>query len=231
MPAEFSTLALASDPNLKAYWKLEDTADSSGNSATLTNNGSATFVAAKFNNGGSLGTSNSSKWFSRASNLGVDGTGAFSIAFWIKGLTEIGSGAYHLFQHDSTGGADRYIALYYEYNSGTRRLSLDPAGGTAVNSNLTLGTSDIKHIGVTRSAGGAVIMYVDGASVGSTTAGTGGGGGDNSIALGRHPTVSANYASSLFDDVVVFDRVLTAVEMNTIFTGSPPTEASGIIII
>lgn len=68
---------------LVGHWKLDessgDASDSSGNAYTLTNNGTTTFVAGKYNNG-SEHVPASSQYFSTASTL----TGLKTISFWVN---------------------------------------------------------------------------------------------------------------------------------------------------
>lgn len=220
MAAEFSTLSLASDSNLRAYYKLENVSDTTANGYNLTNNGTVTFGAAVFNNGGDLGTSNSSKWLSIANNLGVSGNGDVCIAGWVKLKSEISSGQWILFQSLSNSGADRYLEINYEYNSGTRRISINASATGTITYNLTMGTSDFYHIAVNRSSANAVELFINGASVGTGSGGTSGGGNTNQFSIGRHATVSTGHASAICDDVVVFNRVLTSNEINSIYTGS-----------
>lgn len=54
-----------------ALWHLSNLSDSSGNGRTLTNNGTVTFESAKFGNGASFGSNNSSKYLSIAAFSGV----------------------------------------------------------------------------------------------------------------------------------------------------------------
>lgn len=219
MAAEFSTLSLASDANLVSYYKLEDISDETANNHDLTNNGTVTFGAAVFNNGGDLGESNSSKWLSIADNLGVAGNGDACIAGWVKLKTEIGSGTYILFQHLSNSGADRYLEINYEYNAGTRRISVNASESNTIVHNLTMGTSDFYHIAINRSSANAVELFINGVSIGTDTGGTSGGGNTNYFSMGRHATVSTGHASVIYDDVAVFNRVLLAKEIESIYTG------------
>jgi hypothetical protein len=70
---------MALDTNLLAYWKMENVNDAFG-SRTLTNNNTVTFVSGKVNNAGSF---NGSNYLSRASDSGLQITGAMTIGFWV----------------------------------------------------------------------------------------------------------------------------------------------------
>jgi hypothetical protein len=54
--------------NLRAYYKLENENDSSGNGLTLTNNNSVTFTSGKFNNGANFGSSGTNKGLTTTTN-------------------------------------------------------------------------------------------------------------------------------------------------------------------
>lgn len=67
---------------LESYWPLSDLTDSIGG-RTLTNNGSATFVAGKIGNAVSL--DGATQYLSRANDAVLQtGGGTFTIAFWFK---------------------------------------------------------------------------------------------------------------------------------------------------
>lgn len=207
-----------------AYWKLEDVNDSK-NSNNLTNNGTVTFSAAKFNNGANLGSSNSSKYLDIASSIDIT-TGVCSFGGWFKGLTEIGSGTNMFLQHShSTGGGndDLMNVIQYDYNSGTRRLNF----GRYTNAweqvfyTIALGTDDFYHLFYVYT-GSKVRGYVNGVQVGeadatSTTYTHNSGVG---FRLGADKTsggVASQYSSVIIDDVVLFNRALTATEVSQIY--------------
>lgn len=234
---ELSTLDLSGDANLRAYWKLEDVADETVNNYDLTNNNSATFTAAKFNNGVNFTAANTNKSLTRNSDLGIQG-GAHSVNFWVKNLAEISSGIYFLYCHMD---ASTFVqtGVFYEYNSGTprlnfRRLKLN-VGTEAVVHNLTMGTSDFYMLTYVYNATN-ITAYVNGVQVETPVSASGNGitaavdkvaigaGFDGTGALG-------SYASSLIDDVAVFNRALTADEVASIygssFYGNPIFFSSG----
>lgn len=227
--AELATTALFLDANLQHYYKMEDATDSKG-SNNLTNTGSATFTAAKYGNGGNLGTSNNSKWFSRADANGIAGNGDYSISMWVKLTTEIASGNYTLFSSRSTAGASRYWDFYYEYNGGTRRLLIN-ASGSQSSHNTTLGTTDSHHIVVTRNvSGNQSKIYLDSALVVTGAVGSGTD-GSNTFGIGAETAGGGNPASAIFDDIGMFDRVLTLAEVAVLNAAPVVAGGGGIIFI
>ena len=217
--AQLLNTNLFTDSNLVAYYRLEDISDSKG-SNTLTNNGSIAFNPAQYANGADLGETNTSKYLSRPDSLGIGGNSEFSVAFWIKLRTEISSGLYRLISFYSQIGADRYLIFNYEYNAGALRLTANAAGGTTADYTVTLGTSTFHHVAVTRSvSGNALKLYFDGTLVASGTIGTDTA-GDNQFLIGS-VLGGGSYASALIDDMGIFNRVLTATEIGTLYNILP----------
>ena len=121
---ELASNPLFSDPTLKAYYKFSNaalTTDSGSGSQTLTNVGVVADGTGKFSGGADLGATNSTKYFTRADDLGLTGTSDVSISLWVKMNTEIGSGAQD-FVFQSTSASDVTWLIEYEYNAGSRRL-------------------------------------------------------------------------------------------------------------
>lgn len=212
---ELGSTSLFSDANLVSYYKLENTADSKG-ANTLTNNGTVAFEAAKFNNGANFGSANTTKYLETLQNFGIAGNGNFSISLWLRAQAEIAAATFPIFTFSSQTTADRYLNLSYEYNAGTRRLTVDNAGN-AFSYNLTMGTNDFYHIVVTRTGATASALYVNKVSVGTPTAQGTNAGGSNRLQLAR--VGGGDYGSWLMDDVAIFSRVLTATEVSLIYDG------------
>lgn len=212
-PNQFGTTA--------ALYHLSSTTDAGGNNYHLTNNGTVTFVAGKFGNCADLGTSNSSKSLTVASALGIT-TGAMSMSGWFKVRTEIGSSVYELFHHSySTGGGNDDLdnRLYYDYNSGTRRLVFRRYTNAAADANytITLGTSLWYHLAYVFT-GSAVNGYVNGNLV-ATVAAAGVTYNDstgNGFRIGMYEG-GFNYASVMVDEVSVHSTALTANQIRQIY--------------
>lgn len=216
--------SLISDANLIAYYKLEDVNDSKG-SNTLTNNGSGSFSAARFDNGYDQGTANATKYLSVSSNLGIAGNADISVSFWVKLNAEIASGNWTLSSHNSNLTANGYFDLEYQYNAGTRRFQVDTSG-TSFSVNTTIGTSAFHHIVYTRNvSGNTATLYYDNSSIGTSAVGVPADPG-NIFGMGAFRAGSNISAACLFDDVAVFNRVLSSGEVTTIYN-SPTTDTTG----
>lgn len=225
--AELSTTSLFADANLQAYYKLEDLTDSK-NSNTLTNNNSATFVAAKFNNGVSGGAVDADKTLSINSALGYTG-GAYSFSFWYKALvTPPSDGTVHSLSYVAEGTTSK-SALFVDYQKAAGVLKITGGrtrwnvGGNAVAYSVDLGTSIFHHFCLTYD-GTNVILYLDGVNVG-TIVDTGNGSGStnvttNMVLLGQTNVLTANNALGIIDDAAYFNRLLTPTEVLTLYTDS-----------
>jgi len=229
MQGEIYDSTLFNDANCKAIWRLENVNDSK-NSYNLTNNGSISFAAAKYNNGADLGASNTTKYLSISSDIGLTWMGAKTIGGWIKLNTEISSGTYSIIDLITGDGNTGETYISYNYNSGTRQLvySRYNNGGTGVStpitSNQTLGTSNWHLIALTYS-GSSLIGYLDGSSIGSISSGNSSGVGTYStdgFTLGA-ASGGGNKSSAILDDWSVFDRVLTPTEISQWYAGTLKT--------
>lgn len=215
------------DKNLVAYWRLEDTQDVSGNGYSLTNNGSTTFASAKINNGADFGTSNSTKYLSINSNLGITTTGSKTISSWVKLNTEIASGIYtiHRLGKDNGIGDGYFFTTKYEYNGGTRRIKVDfydrYDNTFTITYNITLGTSNWYNI-VTIFNGSQIELFVNGVSQGTqavtqTYKDAGGYGNWFSVGANKNTASLGDYASLLQDEVAVWSRALTTTEVSALY--------------
>jgi hypothetical protein len=216
---EIASTALAGDANKVAYYKLEDVNDSSGNGYTLTNANTVTFVAAKFGNGASQGTSNTNKYLYTTNTMGIDG-GAFSFVGNIKINTEIPSDLYTLFaQANNTSKV--YYSIFYEYNGGTRRLKFVRTKQGVVEQsfvyNITLGTTNFYQIGLTYD-GTNLYGYVNGQLVGQVAAsGNGSSAVTSGFYLGMFWDGTSSPSSQISDDVYIASRALTSDEIYSLY--------------
>ncbi len=197
--------------NLAALYHLENVNDSSGNSRTLTNNGTVTFTAAKFTNGANLGTTNTTKYLSTTNTLGVNG-GACTISIWVKMNTEIAS-ATQVFASQSNTSNKVLNRIFYDYNAGTRRVVFRRGKvGTSnddVSYTLTMGTTAYYNFVYVYDATN-VIGYVNGNPIGSTAAsGNGGSAVTDGFYVGATQDGSL-FASATIDEVAFYTVALSA---------------------
>lgn len=218
--ARFTTIGTANAVynNLLAYWKFDE---SSGNPAdsiglrNLTNNGTATYAAAKINNGASL--NGSSQYFSLSgATLGISNT--YSIAGWIK-LNSVAA-ACAVFEMQDSGGAGANRILI-EVNGAKLRAVLVGSGGTTYkdySGSTTLSTGTFYHIGISWD-GSNLALYVNGAaetltktldqSVSQTDT-------SRTIAIGANYG-GFNYMNGVIDEFGYWSSALTAADFVTIY--------------
>ena len=201
-----------------ALYHLENTTDSSGNGRTLTNNNSVAFNAAKFSNGADFGASGNTKSLSIGSALGYSAN--ITMSCWVKLNTEITS-SYYVFlnlDHLTTRVAFR---MYYDYNSGTRRLYFGRTKlGVADNLvlyNQTLGTTNWNHFLMTYD-GSNCRVYMNGNLFG-TVASSGNGtftSFTDNFSIGNTKTTYQN--GHIIDEVIVENRAWSASEIKKYYT-------------
>lgn len=219
---EFSLLSLAADANLVSYYKLEDVNDSKG-SKTLTNNNTVGFSAGLFNNAADFGSSNTNKYFSRTDTYVTTGTD-FTVAWWYK---HNGSYTTVSFKSDAGGGgSDEYYMIMY--NSGNINFhSCNSDGSESDSASGAVGGYDntiwhhVAFVGADSGSDWIKRVYVDGVQVatGTETGKTSGKLGN--INIGRIIVEGSSYATGLMDDLVIFNRSLTADEIALIYNGPP----------
>lgn len=225
---EFSLLSLAADANLVSYYKLENVNDSKG-SKTLTNNNTVAFNAGLFSNAADFGASNTTKYFSRTDTYVTSGTD-FTVAWWYKH-----NGTYSTVSFASDvggGGSDEYYMImdssgninYHSCNSDGSES--DSASGTVSGYNNTI-WHHVAFVGADSGSDWLKKVYVDGvlASSGTETGKTSGKLGN--INVGRIIVEGSGHSTGLMDDLVIFNRALTAAEISLIYNG--PSNPSRII--
>lgn len=206
--------------NLVAGYRFETgllTTDCTNNSKTLTNNGTvAESASGKFGYCADYGSANTTKYFNRADNLGIDG-GAITISSWIKLNTEIGAGTYAIALQGSVTSQVNNI-LVYEYNAGTRRLGVNRQKQNVTNNtsygNVTLGTSTWHNV-IYRYDGTNISGWLNGVKICAdvATSGNGASAATSNLSLGFENQFSAGYASMLQDSTFIWSRALSDAEI------------------
>jgi hypothetical protein len=218
-----------------AYYRMESgalTTDTSGNGFTLTNVNTVAEATGKYGGGADGGATNSTKYLWINNNLGIDG-GACSISLWVKMNTEIGSGIQTFVSQQNTN-TDTSFMITYDYNGGTRRIAFRRyRQGVAADENyytITLGTSAFQHLVLTYDATN-LRGYVNGTLQAGPTAFSGNGTGVTS----EHLAILTNkggagtpseYVSAIVDDVAIFNRVLTASEVTSLYEATASSSTS-----
>ncbi len=192
-------------PGLAAGYHLADANDFSGNSKTLTNNGSVAFGLGKFGNCAQFGSSNTSKYLSRSDGLGVDLRGAFGVSAWVYLQANPASGKEsRVITWLPTTGAGRQFILAYRNTSGTYGILVHVCG-TDIVCTYTMSLEKWYKIDVSVESGGSCYIYINGVLIGSGSRGTAEV-GINATFIGCETNQTAGYFwSGNIDEVLFFN--------------------------
>lgn len=202
-------------------WHLNgNSTDFSGNN----NHGTDTAITysqanGKFGQGASF--NGSSSRITKATNLGITSTTPVTMSMWVNLNAEIGSGIWCFAELMNAAASGTSQKIYYEYNSGTRRLTFSRQGSAAVTASYTiaLGTTNWYHLAYVWT-GGVFTGYLNGNPVAT--------GNENGSAtftgysaqfnLGVLNTVDNTwFANTKIDEVMVSSTALTANQIRQIY--------------
>jgi hypothetical protein len=157
---------------VRALYHMADTNDSSGNSLTLTNNGSVTFGNGKFDNCAILGSANSSTYLSRTDGMGTDLSGdcGFSVWFYLQ-ANPASTEQCRIIDWRSTTGTAVWVVVDYYNNNGTYQITWFPNTETPLSFNCTLNLNTWYKMDVSFH-GTAVFLYLNGSLIKTDTRGT-----------------------------------------------------------
>lgn len=128
--------------NLRAYYKMENANDSSGNGFNLTNTGSVPFNSGRFNNGADFGTTGDKSLSSATHPLSTAKPTNVFISFWFK--LNSTSNTSNLFMFTLISGASdatgELMQVYYAISGGT--LSLKARFGISGAEQVLTATAD-----------------------------------------------------------------------------------------
>lgn len=221
---------------LVSYWALNaDPFVDSFSVNDLTNVGS-TVTSSTAKNGGfsaDFGASNSSKYLSIDSNLGITG-GAISFADWINVTTAPASNVAMTFNLSADNSASSYTnqAFTYRDSGGTKQMywirTRNGIASTENINNYTLTPGTWYHVVATYD-GTTLKTYVNGTKLGVETAASGTGanlGRSSATSIGaqEYTAGTANeYFSGLVDETAIWSKALTQTEITDLYnsgTGS-----------
>ena len=201
---------MALDTNLLAYYKMSNGAYTNDSVASYT----LTSSTSTQQSGGFFDYCGSGDNIYYAGNYGLTGTSDVSISWWVKFTTDIASGGSGLTFFNSTLTTDRFIALDYNYNGGSRKIDLYASNNSITGSyTVTLGTT-WHHIAITRSSG-TVKLYLDGVEriSGSQSTATG---SQDRFYLGTGKAFGGT-STQYYDEAGVWSRALTADDVAKIY--------------
>lgn len=209
-----------------AYWRCNESAgastlaDVSGNSRTLTLNGTVTTgVAGKNSRMGNSATFGANGYGTVASNTPFQLTGSMAVSFWLY-PTSLPGGQRHIMSCLASGETEATNVLYqlaWGQNAGVQRLLAFHEFGagtniTTVAVDVPIAQDQWQHIAIVRdNTALAYRFYRNGALVGS-----GGyssnptGGTSTTFNFGRLAISGSEYIDSGVDEVAIFNAVLSA---------------------
>ncbi len=222
--------------NLVAWWKLDEKSGSTAFDTIGGNNGSLKNYPSWSSNGqvgGSLSFDGVNDYVRVADNNALDfGTGDFSISVWVKTSDSSGIDVILDKRTEASGPVQGFVLFTYNGELGFQLG--DGKGHTNYGSNNAFIADGNWHqvtVTVDRNAVGGGKWYVDGVNVGSfTPTGRQGSLSNNkALTLGRRSdSSSAGYFKGSLDEVMLFNRALSAGEIKTIYNdGNHAPNAQG----
>jgi hypothetical protein len=237
---------LTIDNGLVGYWRFDEGAGGSGalvkdssrqgNHGTLRNSNGTGYVANPTHTGSffnpyaldfdglndfvDLGTPSSLNLATSANSV--------TVAVWLNLSTTPAARTGIVSFGDSNGAY--WAATLGDTDSGSRQFTyyFDSNGNAGSHANTAIPIGEWHHVALTRSVGGAVAFYYDGAADG-TTSGTASSPATGTKTIGTR-LEGPTYFPGILDDVRVYNRVLSAGEVRTLALGNQTT-GSGVYVL
>jgi len=215
---------------LEAYWTLDET---SGNFVDVINGNVGAPGGTPHGDGsngvigGALALSGSSDWVSVPHHSSIDfSTESFSVSFWLDGDNV--SDDDRFFQKGTVGdGSESGKRYELYYNVGKMRFGVDD-DSTKTELQVSSGafvTGDFVHVTAVRDTAADVLrLYADGNPVGTKTDNTGSISQTESMTIGNDFQRDSGFAGRI-DDVALFRRALTPLEIKYLASGQSPNQA------
>lgn len=221
---------------VRALYHLEDISDSSGNGYDLTNNNGVTFEPGKLRKAANGGSDNTSKFLSVAKNLGISGR-ALSISAWFKMTGVLAPGQQAIASHNSAASNSAAPPYIIEqtgvWNDAGNKKAFTYRGYNNVKGYYSTYSTSVDdgnwhHIVLTFD-GTNLVNWYDGVqrSVTKIPARTGSPGLINSfwiLAWSDLGLVHVAHFKGMIDEVVVLNRVLTNMEIASLWNGGAGDE-------
>jgi len=215
--------------SMRAYYKLENLNDSSGNSRTLTNAGTVPFNAGKFNKCADFGSSGTNKSLVLNANpmsglLVADWT----VSCWVKwnnsSTSNTNAAIWHLATRTTSGTGAGRTTFSYNVNAGnfelTARTMLTTTDAIATY-NIPVNTTNWYNIIIRKVATTTIEIWVNGVMVATNT----GVGSDNinvalnnCLSIGNRQLTATIQAWALIDEVIIEERLWSASEIRKYYS-------------
>ncbi|MDB4978768.1 MAG: hypothetical protein JWM56_954, partial [Candidatus Peribacteria bacterium] len=229
---------LTLDTGLVGYWKMDEgvgtvAKDSSrnGNNGVLINGpawSGSSLPTTRFYNNKSLKFDGLDDYVEVPASSRLTGFSAFTVSMWVKWRTFGGSFPILIAKGDDTNRE----YLLYAWQS-TNRLSFEVYNPSSqiLNVDNVVSTGSWLHIAATFKGGTTQELYVNGVRVGSRTPSSGNVRDlSKKLAIGREGESSLYYTNGNIDDVRVYSRALSALEISTLAAGNPASGSGKVIL-
>jgi len=208
---------------LVSWWKFDETigtnaADSQGsNDGTLTNGPAWTTTTAGAASSGALSFDGTDDYVSVPDDNSLDLTAALTVEVWIKPTADQTNASVNIIDKDSITG------YRLQFEKTTNIIEFSVGNGTqqrfwSANGSITPGSWH--HVAMTLS-GGTLRGYINSIEVGSLTGIGAITANGIDLAIGAYRDGNAEFFKGVIDDVRIYDRALTADEIETNFNAIP----------
>ncbi len=215
---------------LVGYWKMDESSsnanDSSGNSQTLTNTNTATFVSGKYGNAGNFASASSQYFACSDANCGgtseLDiGSNNWSVAAWFKTSS---TGVNQMVITKGAGGSYSYQFYIDTSNKFQFNLVNSVAGNYLDATSTSTYTDGTWHhaVGVFNQSTQTATLYIDGNRVAfdDTTTGTLVSDSTGAFEIGRRAD-AVGYFNGNIDEARVYSKALTPNEVSQLYNFAP----------
>lgn len=223
MVQELYSTSLFNDANLQSYWRLEG----NSNDAKGAINGTDTSIVysasyGKFNQGILVNTSTGN--INLGNNYNMTASTTFSINAWFK--TTATDAAYRVVLSKGNYTDNGFNIVVYASGdpSYANKLGIGVGAGVVISSSALAGDGLWHMVTLIQNGPGTLLTaYIDGVSIGTNTPTY----GTNTSPLGignqydntGAAWLSRGFINGFIDDVSIFNRVLTATEISSLYTG------------
>jgi hypothetical protein len=217
---------------LVAHWQFDEgsgtsTVDSSGNGHDGTLQGDPQWVAGMIGSG-ALSFDGSDGLVDVGHDESLSITDELTITVWVK-VSDLSTFYFLVCKQPSGTAADNYPGNYEfrtEANTGALQFGHQEAEGqqyTFYTSETSITAEQWYHVAVSFTKGGLVEFYVDGVPAGSSEQLTNFGIlNDEPVRIGGRKD-GYSFFNGILDDVHLYDRALSAVQIQKLYNGNPPT--------
>lgn len=201
-------------PDVVAGYHLADGNDFSGNSKTLTNNGTTTFVVDGFDNCANF-VYGSSQFLRRAAAI-VATDAAFTVLLNLKITSSPSNGTSYriLTLADNSGGCE-YVVIWYANSNGTCLFHVEPGSLSHYSYDIELMVDKWYQLAYVNAGAytATTYLYLNGALVASGANGNNNAGVSTTLVGGGTFGEVTKYSTCRIDELVVLNRAMSAAEI------------------